>query len=327
MKSRAELIKSIQGVNADDFNIVAMDVFRYQYEHNEVYQKYVDNLVGKTQVKNLTRPIFLPIQAFKQHKVVTGSWHEEKVFTSSGTSGSTTSKHYVRSVEHYLKSCSQGWQEQYGSLSDYAYLCLLPGYMERPGSSLIEMMKFFVGKSNFASGFYLNNHQDLYDALSFNNKEQVPTILFGVSFGLMDFIEDYAIDFPDLIIMETGGMKGRREELLKEELHAKIAKAFGVKQIHSEYGMTELFSQAYSKADGVFNPSHTLRISTTEIADPLTLQKEGKTGIINISDLSNIDTCSFIMTDDLGICYGDGSFKLMGRLDQSDIRGCNLMVV
>ena len=280
MKSRAQLINDIQSINANVFHNVAMDVFRYQYKNNKAYQEYVDNLILKENISSLSEPVFFPIQAFKHKRIVSGNWTEEQIFTSSGTTGNKVSKHYVRSTRLYLESCARGWKEQYGNISEYSYLCLLPGYMERPGSSLIEMMKYFVAESNYSSGFYLQNHKALYNALITNKKARIPTVLFGVSFGLIDFIEKYTLDFPELIIMETGGMKGRREEMLKEELHAKIAEAFNVKNIHSEYGMTELFSQAYSQGKGVFQASSTLKIDVMEITDPLTKQRNGKTGNI-----------------------------------------------
>jgi hypothetical protein len=326
-KSRDKLLKDIQNVNEHTFMNVAMDVFYYQYEHNYIYKEYVDTLRGPNQVNQLKSPVFLPIEGFKNHKIKSGNWVAENVFESSGTTGKKTSKHYVRNIQLYLNSCEKNWGKFYGNVSEYCFLCLLPGYMDREGSSLIEMMRYFVGISNYESGFYLNNHKELYERLCICKDKKIQTVLFGVSFGLMDFIEKYQLSFPELIIMETGGMKGRREELLKKELHQAIAKAFGVEKIHSEYGMTELFSQAYSKGDGLFYCGDTLKIKITEITDPLTEEKIGKTGLVNIIDLQNIDSCSFIQTQDLGVLHSDKSFELMGRLDYSDIRGCNLMVL
>ncbi len=305
---------------------VAMSIFRYQYKNNEIYCQYVDNLIEKENVSQLEAPIFLPIEAFKNEIIKSGDWDEQQIFTSSGTTNAIFSKHYVKNLTDYLNATVKCWEEFYSKVEDYCYLCLLPGYMEREGSSLIAMMKHFVEKSKYKSGFYLNNHEDLLRQLQYCKENCIPTVLFGVSFGLMDFIAKYQMSYPELIIMETGGMKGRREELIKEELHELIQKAFGVKTIHSEYGMTELFSQAYSKGKGVFYQSKSLKIVVSEITDPLTLERNGKTGIVNIIDLNNVDTCSFIQTSDLGILHDDGSFKLMGRLDHSDIRGCNLMI-
>ena len=250
--TKEELILRIQEVNEENYNDVAMSLFYYQYKNNEIFGDYVDNLVGRENIFQLTSPVYLPIQSFKLYEIKSGAWETQDLFTSSGTTGAIVSKHHVREVSSYLHACSQGWEQFYGPIEAYCFLCLLPGYMEREGSSLIKMMQYFVEQSNFESGFYLNNHQELFDKLKDNKNHGIPTVLFGVSFGLMDFIEKYHLDFPNLIIMETGGMKGRREEMIKEEMHRKISTAFGVEHIHSEYGMTELFSQAYSKGKGFF---------------------------------------------------------------------------
>lgn len=327
IKSRQELIKNIQVVNEDNFSNVAMSLFHFQYKNNELYQQYINNLLCEKSVWDLKSPVFMPIEAFKQYEVKTGVWHSEDLFTSSGTTGTNVSKHHVRDIRLYLASCVQAWEQYYDKVENYCYLCLLPGYMEREGSSLIMMMKHFVEQSNYQSGFYLNNHADLHTKLEYNRAKDIPTVLFGVSFGLLDFIAKYQLSYKDLIIMETGGMKGRREEMIKEELHLKIKDAFGVQDIHSEYGMTELFSQAYSEGGGLFRSSRSMKVVTTEITDPLSIERRGKTGLLNIIDLYNVDTCAFIQTQDLGILYDDDSFRLMGRLDQSDIRGCNLMVI
>jgi hypothetical protein len=326
-KSRDKLLKNIHDVNANTFMNVAMEVFWYQYHRSSVYRNYVNQLVGEENVKSLNQPVFLPIEAFKIHQIKSGDWDAQDVFTSSGTSRTTISKHYVREMELYLKSCKNSWECFFNSVDEYCYLCLLPGYMERKGSSLIHMMKHFVEQSKYASGFYLYNHEELYEKLLDCKAKDIPTVLFGVSFGLLDFIENYELEFPNLIIMETGGMKGRREELLKVELHKKIAEKFKVNSVYSEYGMTELFSQAYSTGKGRFRCSNSMKIWTTEITDPLSKERYGKTGILNIIDLYNIDSCAFIQTQDLGIVHEDESFELMGRLDHADIRGCNLMVV
>ncbi len=324
-EERKRIIDLVTGISPDTFDFVLEEVWKYQYQNNPLYRSFTKqiNMAGE----NRNKICFLPISAFKQHDIKAGDWAYESIFESSGTTGSIPSRHYVRDTSWYLESCVKGWESVYGNVSEYSFLCLLPGYLERKGSSLVKMMDHFVKLSNFSSGFYLNNHRELYQQLLENKSKQIPTVLLGVSFGLLDFVEKYTLKMPNLIVVETGGMKGRREEMTKEELHALLKSSFNTTTIHSEYGMTELFSQAYSKADGLFQPTPTLKIVITEITDPLSPEKLGKTGVVNVIDLSNIDSCSFIQTQDLGILYEDGSFRIMGRLDEADIRGCNLMVL
>lgn len=276
---------------------------------------------------------FLPIQFFKSHSVKTGDWPTQTTFTSSGTTGDATSRHPVRDLDFYKKNTVHGFRAFYGDPSEWLVLALLPSYLERTGSSLVVMAEHFIQLSKHPqSGFFLNNLEELLPILANplppNPQSEIPksVILLGVSFALLDLAEQHSLDLQHVTIMETGGMKGRRRELTRSELHDILKPAFNAPAIHSEYGMTELFSQAYSKGDGLFRPVPTLRAFTREITDPLTSQQPGRTGILNLMDLANFDTCSFIATDDLGRVFPDGSFEVLGRVDNSDVRGCNLMV-
>jgi Acyl-protein synthetase, LuxE len=312
-----------------EFDELALAVFTFQYKYNAFYRRYC-SLIGKefSAVSKISDIPFLPIQFFKNQMLKTGEWAPEIVFSSSGTTGTTTSQHFCRDVDFYKHIARQGFEQFYGKVENFCVLGLLPSYLERSGSSLIAMVDDFIKLSQSPkSGFFLNEHAELADILRGQRKAHLPTLLIGVSFGLLDFIEQYTIDFPELIVMETGGMKGRRREMIRAELHEQMSKGFGVSTIHSEYGMTELFSQGYSKGNGIFEPSSTLSVLSREINDPLSIQaKMGKLGILNIIDLGNLDTCSFIATDDLGRVFEDGSFEVLGRLDNSDMRGCNLLV-
>lgn len=309
--------------NDPAFEELALDIFDFQYIHNEVYREWVDLLDKRVQkVEDIP---YLPIRFFKSHRVDCGG-KEEVVFSSSGTTGSMTSKHYVTSLEHYLNNCQRGFEQYYGKVSDYCFLGLLPAYLEREGSSLIKMVEHFMEISQYPeSGFYLYNHDALYSRLVENKEKNIPTVLFGVTFALLDFVDLYQLDFPELIIMETGGMKGRRKELTREEVHELLTEGFGVSAVHSEYGMTEMLSQGYSRGQGIFYPCATMRIQLREVEDPLCPQS-GSRGAINIIDLANFESCAFIATDDLGRVYDDGGFEVLGRLDNSDIRGCNLLI-
>jgi Acyl-protein synthetase, LuxE len=311
------------------FETLALDVFAFQYKYNAFYRRYC-SLIGKelSAVAKLTDIPFLPIQFFKNQILQTGEWQAEAVFSSSGTTGMTTSQHFTREMGFYKQTARQGFEQFYGKIDNYCILGLLPSYLERSGSSLIAMVDDFIQLSKYPeSGFFLNNHAELADILRGCQAAKIPTLLIGVSFGLLDFVENFSIDFPELIVMETGGMKGRRREMIRSELHEILANGFGGSKIHSEYGMTELFSQGYSKENGIFEPTYTLRVLSREINDPLSSQvSNGKLGILNIIDLGNLDTCSFIATDDLGRVFADGSFEVLGRLDNSDMRGCNLLV-
>jgi len=329
IQQRQILIEKIQQIEVNNFEEVALPVFKYQATFNPVYQKYISFLnVDYQTVNNLNDVPFLPIQFFKNHEIKTGKWQPALTFSSSGTTSETTSSHQLFSPDFYKKNARNGFQQFYGDIKDYCVLALLPSYLERSGSSLIFMAADFIEQSKYSeSGFFLDNVEELLHKLHDLKKRNIPTLLIGVSFALLDLAERFPQNLSKTIIMETGGMKGRRKEITRDELHVILKKAFQTEVIHSEYGMTELFSQAYSKGNGLFFPSATMRVFAREVTDPLQLQKTGKTGVLNIIDLANLDTCSFIATDDLGRVYSDNSFEILGRLDASDVRGCNLLVL
>ena len=304
-------------------------MFRFQYENNKVYQEFCDFLKTNPQkVKSLQQIPFLPIQFFKSHEVVSNTNPIQETFTSSGTTGIITSKHLVTDVSLYNESYRKGFSEFYGNIEDYVVLALLPSYLEREGSSLIYMVKDLIAESNHPeSGFYLHNHHELIAKLIALDEVGQNVVLIGVTFALLDLIEKQQFQLQHTIIMETGGMKGKRKEMIREELHEQLSKGFGVSAIHSEYGMTELLSQAYSLGNGVFECPSWMQILVRDTEDALTYISDGKTGGINVIDLANINSCSFIATQDLGKKYPNNSFEVLGRFDNSDIRGCNLMVL
>lgn len=318
------------------FHKIALKVFRYQYENNGIYRQFCNYLnIQKGQVKTLEQIPFLPIAFFKSHEVVSCSNTIQEIFTSSGTTGMQTSKHLVTDINWYKESYYRAFAQFYGDIKNYVVLALLPSYLDRKGSSLIYMVNDLIEKSNHHdSGFYLRNHDELLQKLEKLNHNCQNVILIGVTYALLDLIE-YAesISFPlsklgsNLIIMETGGMKGQRKELIREELHTILCTGFGVQTIHSEYGMTELLSQAYSFGNGIFETPNWMKIIVRDTEDALSYVTQGKTGGINVIDLANINSCSFIATQDLGKTLSSNSFEVLGRFDNSDIRGCNLMVL
>ncbi len=314
--------------SSEAFERVALAVFHYQYKHVKVYRDYCDFLkISSEEINTLAQIPFLPIQFFKSHKVLAAGLPAEVIFTSSGTTGNLTSKHYVADVNLYRKSFLTGFQDVYGPIEDWTILALLPSYLEREGSSLIAMVNELIQQSNSAdSGFYLQDLKGLAVKLRQLEAEQRKTLLIGVSYALLDLIEMDHFKLEHTIVMETGGMKGRRNELIKEALHELLKAGFGTEEIHSEYGMTELLSQAYAVKGGVFKCPPWMKILTRDPEDPFTYLK-GKTGGINVIDLANLYSCAFIATQDLGKVNLDGSFEIIGRFDHSDIRGCNLMVL
>ena len=320
---------TIKSINAENFESKALELFEYQFKHNKIYHKYVNNLgIATSDINRLEEIPFLPISFFKNHSIKTGEWSPVATFESSGTTGMQVSKHYVRSVEEYLVHAQGLFEQQYGKLTDYHILALLPSYLERKGSSLVFMVEHFIKCSQSEySGFYLNNLDDLALQLKGAYHSGKKVLLIGVSFGLLDFVEKHQFELPELLVMETGGMKGRRKEMVREELHNILKEGFGVPSIHSEYGMTELLSQAYSKGAGVFQPTATLNVLIRDTNDPFSYMQKGRTGGINIIDLANVDTCAFLETQDLGKILPDNSFEIIGRFDNSDIRGCNLMAI
>ena len=315
--------------SVDEFSAVALKVFRHQAANCSVYQEFINNLkVDPNQVKNIREMPFLPISFFKSHTILSTKEPVQVIFSSSGTTGMINSQHAVSDLDWYEQSFRRTFQLFYGKIKDYCVLALLPSYLEREGSSLIYMAGDLVKNSNNpASGFYLYENKELFDQLNKQLASNTPTLLLGVTFALLDFIEEFKIDFPNLIVMETGGMKGRRQEMIREDLHQKLCAGFGVKSIHSEYGMTEMLSQAYSPGNGLFFAPPWLKILTRDTNDPMTILENNQTGGINVIDLANVNSCSFLATQDLGRVYDDGSFEVLGRFDNSDIRGCNLLVV
>lgn len=315
--------------NEQDFKNTALAVFKHQFKHNKVYRSFCDLLYKHpSDVTKIEEIPFLPIQFFKSREVLSSEEKIEEVFTSSGTTGSVTSKHFVTDINLYKESYLKGFAHFYGNIEEYVVLALLPNYLERKGSSLVFMVDDLIRKTNnIESGFYLNNLDELAKKLISLDKKGQKVLLIGVSFALLDLIEKHQFELKNTIIMETGGMKGRRKELIRNELHQILSDGFGVNEIHSEYGMTELLSQGYSKGNGVFETPPWMKILTRDTEDALTIQETGKTGGINVIDLANYNSCAFIATQDLGKVYKNETFEIIGRFDNSDIRGCNLMVL
>jgi phenylacetate-coenzyme A ligase PaaK-like adenylate-forming protein len=309
-----------------DFDQLALEIFHYQAEKNFIYKSYLHALAIDARSCTSVNDIpFLPVSFFKTHKV-TSVDKTEIVFESSATGGQA-SKHYVADVEVYHESFMRGFEIFYGDPQQYCILALLPSYLERTGSSLVYMCEKLILQSGHPlSGFYLNNLDELRSHLKALKQQKVKVMLFGVTYALLDLVKDFSMDYPDLIIVETGGMKGRRREMIREEMHSLLQAAFNVPAIHSEYGMTELLSQAWSSGKGLFHAPPWMKIRTRDINDPLAAAGDGVTGAVNIIDLANVHSCSFIATDDLGKTYPDGSFEILGRFDYSDVRGCNLMI-
>lgn len=311
-----------------DFSAIALRLFRYQYRENAVYRQFVQYLNRNVdEIQQIEQIPFLPIEVFKRHALRTGEWAEQLCFSSSGTTGQQTSRHYIRQPEWYEEIAVRGFESQYGALADWLILALLPSYLEREGSSLIYMLRHFMQRAQPESGFYLYNTQQLVETLEQARKKGKRVLLWGVGYALLDLAEQGQRDWSDgVVVLETGGMKGRRQELVKEELHSRLCRAFGVQVVHSEYGMTELLSQGYSQGAGVFQACPSLRVLVRDATDPLAWMPVGKAGALNLIDLANIDSCAFIATDDLGKVRADGRFEVLGRLDASDVRGCNLLV-
>jgi len=314
--------------NHTEFNELALQSFADQYNNVEVYRKFAQYLgVSPGEVSDYDKIAFLPVELFKSHKIFDVRTNPELIFTSSGTTGMEVSRHYVSDPELYKRSFTQGFLNFYQDPSEYCILALLPSYMEREGSSLIFMTNELIRLSGHKdSGFYLSNYEELSEKLKALKKNNTKVLLLGVSFALLDLAESFPQDLSGITIMETGGMKGRKKEITREELHEILKTAFKVDSIHSEYGMTELLSQAYSKGEGIYFPQPWMKIIIKDPHDPFETLAPGKTGRINIIDLANRDSCSFIATSDIGRVYEDGSFEVLGRMDNSDLRGCNLML-
>jgi len=311
-----------------EFNRLCLTVFRHQAVHNTVYKQYLQGInCDVAAVQHYRNIPFLPIQFFKTQTVRSEAKPIAITFSSSGTTGMQNSQHHVSDLSWYEQSFRKAFELFYGAIEDIAILALLPAYLEREGSSLIYMVDDLIKRSKQPqSNYFLYNHAELLQQLQQLQVKGTKTILIGVTYALLDFVEAYRIDFPELIVMETGGMKGKRKEMVREELHMQLKAGFGVSHIHSEYGMTELLSQGYSYGDGLFQTPPWMKILIRDTNDPLTLLDDSRTGAINVIDLANYDSCAFIATQDLGKFHADGSFEILGRFDNADIRGCNLLV-
>jgi phenylacetate-coenzyme A ligase PaaK-like adenylate-forming protein len=330
--------KALPTLSTNQFEEAALALFRFQAIHNPIYRLYIEYLgIKPDKIVRIDKIPFLPIEFFKTHQISTKEAQVESqvstIFESSGTTGENVSRHYVKDVGFYLQNAENIFNNFYGDLSDYHLLALLPSYMERQTSSLVYMVQGFMQKTSSFSGFYLHNHEELalqiqkLQNITKNTKQKV--LLIGVTFALLDFAEQFSIHFPDLLVMETGGMKGRRKEMLREEVHQILTNSFSCPKIHSEYGMTELLSQGYSKGDGIFSLPNTMRFFLRNITDPFELNGNFRDGGINIIDLANVESCAFLETKDIA-CFANknnNTFKILGRYDNAEIRGCNLLVL
>lgn len=323
------LAEKVFGIHSnEDFETAAVEVFRFQHTHNKVYRSYTDTLGVKPEKVNRVEDIpFLPVSVFKTHRVICGDADKyDIIFESSTTTSGTPSKHIVKDVGIYQRSFRLGFTQFYGDIKEYCILALLPSYLERSGSSLVYMADDMIKQSgNLNSGFYMHNMDELAEKVSRLENAKQKALLIGVTYALLDFAEKHPLKLNHTIVMETGGMKGRRREMPREEVHSILKQAWGVNNIHSEYGMTELLSQAYSHGGGIFHCPKWMQVVIRDVYDPLSSGLVEQGGAINIIDLANINSCSFIATEDAGVKHKDGSFEVSGRLDQSDIRGCNLM--
>lgn len=317
-----------QNHGEEQFNRLCLDVFKHQFEHIGIYREFAQYLrKSPDQVNHYTEIPFLPIELFKSHQIMSAQNLPEIVFKSSGTTGMDRSQHFVADIQLYEESFMKAFELFYGPVQDFVILALLPSYVENGDSSLVYMADQLIQLSQQKeSGFYLNNYDKLTEQIQLLKTSSKKIILLGVSYALLDITEMGQIDFPELIVMETGGMKGRRKEMVREELHEYLRAGFGVDKIHSEYGMTELLSQAYSRGDGVFQYPPWMKILIRDTNDPLSLMPEGKSGAINVIDLANYHSASFIATQDLGKIIGKNQFEILGRFDHSDVRGCNLLI-
>ena len=327
MFSRSKLKSGIQALfdNPSHKDELIFDLFQYQLANNQLFAAFVDSINGNKSPQSLSELSFLPISFFKTHEIKSGVWEAETSFSSSGTTGTKTSKHYIQDLSWYQQISQSIFEHHYGPLNDATVLGLLPSYLERNNSSLVYMVDHFMSLTGKEKGFYLNDFQVLADELKRLKKFGGKVFLFGVSFALLDFVQQFKFDMPELTIIETGGMKGRAKEMVRNELHAEIKMGFPNSNIHSEYGMTELLSQAYANGN-LFKVNPSMHIICRELGDPFAEAKEGKTGILNIVDLANIDTISFIETEDLGRAHGS-KFEVLGRVDNSMARGCNLLYI
>lgn len=330
--SITKLVNQIFDCTETDFELLALQIFHHQYQHIEIYKQYVDAIGKKIDdVKSIRDIPFLPIQFFKSHKVISNrsfeQIHEISYFESSGTTAEIKSKHYIQDLHIYQTSFEKGFKQFFNAPENYCILALLPSYLERSSSSLVYMMQHLIHQSNHPhSGFYLYNHEELHDIITELESKNQATLLFGVTYALLDYADKFPQVLNNTLIIETGGMKGRRRELSREEVHDLLKQAFGVSSIYSEYGMTELLSQAYSIGDGIFQTPPWMKLVVRDENDPFQIRTTGK-GVLNIIDLANIHSCSFIASDDIGIVHANATFEVKGRLEHADLRGCSLMLL
>lgn len=319
---------AVSQVSESSFEECALSLFYYQTQKCGIYSDYIAcRKINPKHVKKVEDIPFLPISFFKSHKVLSGHWAEQQVFTSSTTTGGIPSKHYVAEVDFYHQNCKQIFEAQFGPLKDWIFMPLLPAYAERRGSSLIEMVNYFISQSAYpVQKYYLYNHDELKKDYQAHCLTGYKICIIGVTFALTDMAEAGEYDFSEALIMETGGMKGRKQEWVRAQVHELLKRKFNVPHIASEYGMTELFSQAYAVKEGIYTTPATMRVYIRDVYDPFTLLPAGHRGAVNIIDLANVDSCAFIETQDLGFTHSDGSFEVIGRADHSEVRGCNLMV-
>lgn len=326
---RTILIEKIFGETKTFKEEIYLALYHYQYEYSSIYQSYCKYLGRPKNLNNFKEIPFLPISLFKTNLISSSLSIPLKYFASSGTTGQQRSKHYITDIGIYEKSFLHNFKQTFGNPHDYSILGLLPSYLEQEESSLVYMVDYLIRKSTkFGGGFYLHNFEDLQKKIIENEARQISTILFGVTYALLDFAEAFPMPLHYCTIIETGGMKGRKKELTRIEVHQQLCKSFNLENIHSEYGMTELFAQSYSKGQGIYSQNDLLQICIREDDDPFELSfktEKNKTGLLNIIDLSNIDSCSFIATDDIAVLYENGDFTIEGRADNSDIRGCSLL--
>jgi len=330
-----EFEKRVFAASAVNFNELALELFNFQYQNNSIYRQYCDTLkIRAEKIDTLEKIPFLPISFFKTHEVKTGEFDPVTVFESSGTTQTVSSKHFIKDIALYQKSFTTCFEKFYGPATGKCILGLLPSYLERDHSSLVMMTDELVKCSaNSLSGFYLYDHEKLHRTLIHNELLKIPTLLIGVTYALLDYAAEYPMNLRHTIVMETGGMKGRREEMLRQEVHRQLQEQLGISLVHSEYGMTELLSQAYSKGDGIFHCPGWMKVLIRDEDDPFhistatAVENKPLSGIINIIDLANINSCCFIATDDIGRLHANESFEVLGRVDSSEIRGCSLMVL
>ncbi len=317
----------VSDLNEQSFKNLALEAFQFQYKNNMIYRQFVNYLrKNLTEIKEIEDIPFLPVQFFKKNKI-SSSEEYDIIFTSSGTSGMEESKHYVKDLSIYKKSFEKCFDYFFGNVEDYCILALLPSYLERSGSSLVFMIDELIKKSKHPlSSFHLHDKENLITIINELKDRKQKTLLFGVTYALLDLAENNIELNDNFLVMETGGMKGKRKEMIKEELHEQLKSKFKINKIYSEYGMTELLSQAYSKSDGIFETPPWMKVIIKEITDPSLICGINKTGVLNVIDFANWYSCPFIATQDLGKKIDENQFELLGRIDNSDIRGCNLLV-